>query len=95
MSKVRVIKDDLWVCNDCLYPIVSSSFNEIHFTVGTDRLVAGLTDGYLAIGDELRELSGDPCACCGTRLTGARCEVLVLAGKVGELTGSQIPSEPR
>ncbi|MEQ6918740.1 hypothetical protein [Halomonas aquatica] len=88
---VEVIDDDFMVCTDCLMIIANDDASGLDYSLDEEtegreqeirEAIAEIQreEGQIAVGDSGRddELSSSPCACCGTRLVGARHHFVIL-----------------
>ena len=78
----------IFVCDDCYMPIVNDDFTGLDFahdSLEAEELaqdirngIAQLTNdiGQLSSGNYHEEFATEPCPCCGTRLAGARHEII-------------------
>ena len=89
---VDSIDDDFMVCTDCLMIIANDDASGLDYSLGEEEaevreqeIRGAITEiqreeGQIAVGDSDRddEFSSSPCACCGTRLAGARHHCVIL-----------------
>lgn len=89
---VKIIDDAFMVCGDCLMIIANNDASGLDYFLDEDaankreeqirQAIAGVqSDGrYIAAGNSAHddEFSSLPCACCRTRLAGARHHCVVL-----------------
>ena len=95
---VDIIDDDFMVCTDCLMIIANDDASGLGYSLGEEEAEAReleireaiaeirQDEGQIAVGDSNRddEFSSSPCACCGTRLAGARHHCVILgSGREG------------
>ena len=87
-----IIDDDFMVCTDCLMIIANDDASGLDYSLGEEGAEARMREireaiediqreeGQIAVGDSDRddEFSSSPCACCGTRLAGARHHCVIL-----------------
>jgi hypothetical protein len=91
---LEVIDDDFMVCTDCLMIIANDDASGLDYSLGEEEAevreheireaIAEIQreEGQIAVGDSDKddEFSSSPCACCGTRLAGARHHCVLLGG---------------
>ena len=84
---VIVVRDDLWLCVDCLMVAVNGDASGIgdehqekRTNVGLDRLGPNLVPNFDSENDDdgIREFSACGCDCCGSRLAGTMHRFAVL-----------------
>lgn len=90
---MRVVRDDLWLCQDCLFAAVNGDFSGLDGTYSKEaserryqEIVAGLKklgphlvpDFDSEAGKGIEDFSRRTCDCCGTRLAGDRHRFAVL-----------------
>jgi hypothetical protein len=89
---LAIIDDDFMVCTDCLMIIANDDASGLDYSLGEEEaevreqeIRGAITEiqreeGQIAVGDSDRddEFSPSPCACCGTRLAGARHHCVIL-----------------
>ncbi len=90
---MRVVRDDLWLCHDCLFAAVNGDFTglDAHYqkdeserrmvaiVAGLDRLGPHLVPDFDSEkGEGVEDFSRRVCDCCGTRLAGTRHRFAVL-----------------
>src|SRR5690554_8017223 len=95
---VDSIDDDFMVCTDCLMIIANDDASGLDYALGEEEAEAReheirgaiaeiqREEGRITVGDSDRddEFSAIPCACCGTRLAGARHHCVILgSGREG------------
>lgn len=93
-----IIDDDFMVCTDCLMIIANDDASGLDYSLGEEEAEARKweirgaiaeiqrEEEQIAVGDSDRahEFSSSPCACCGTRLAGARHHCVILgSGREG------------
>jgi len=90
---MRVIRDDLQLCQDCLFAAVNGDFSGLDYhyekseadkrqreiVLGLGKLGRNLVPDFDSNTDEgIEEFSTRPCDCCGTKLHGSRHRFAVL-----------------
>ena len=84
---MRVVRDDLWLCQDCMMFAVNGDLSGIDYHYSgeeADKRAKEVTDGVAKLGPHLvsadgeREFSACRCDACGTHLAGSRHEFAVL-----------------
>ncbi|WP_445000250.1 hypothetical protein [Halomonas mongoliensis] len=89
---LAIIDDDFMVCTDCLMIIANDDASGLDYSLGEEEAevreheileaIAEIQreEGQIAVGDSGKddEFSSSPCACCGTRLAGARHHCVLL-----------------
>lgn len=95
---LAIIDDDFMVCTDCLMIIANDDASGLDYSLGEEEaevreqeIRGAITEiqreeGHIAVGDSDRgdEFSSSPCACCGSRLAGARHHCVILgSGREG------------
>ncbi|MCE0732429.1 hypothetical protein LWH48_06385 [Halomonas sp. G15] len=89
---LAIIDDDFMVCTDCLMIIANDDATGLDYSLGEDEAEAREREireaiaeiqreqGQIAVGDSDKDdvFSAGPCACCGTRLAGARHHCVIL-----------------
>jgi hypothetical protein len=89
---MRVIRDDLWLCVDCMIAAVNGDYSGLDYAYGDDaeKRAGDINDGLEALGIGLvpnfdcdtdeghREFSRCGCDCCGSGLAGEMYRFAVL-----------------
>src|SRR5690554_5571867 len=89
---LAIIDNDFMVCTDCLMIIANDDASGLDYSLGEEeaevreqeirRAITEIQreEGQIDVGDSDRdnEFSPSPCACCGTRLAGARHHCAIL-----------------
>lgn len=83
---MQVIRDDIWLCQDCLFCAVNDDVTAIEdgarvivVEAGVAALGPNLVTAFDSETDDgIKEYSRLPCDCCATRLHGSRWRFAVL-----------------
>jgi hypothetical protein len=81
---VKIIRDELGFCDDCMviaingYSDTASDEQTAASIAGIERLGVHLVPAWEEWGKGHEEFTWHPCACCGTKLGGARYDFAVL-----------------
>jgi hypothetical protein len=90
---VKVIQDDLWLCDDCLLAAANGDFTGLDYHYQgkeADRRLKAIKEGLKNLGPHLvsdfdsesgegiEEFSRSECDCCGQHLAGQRHRLAVL-----------------
>jgi len=78
---MKIIQEDLWFCQDCLFAAVNDDYSGLDYYLNEEEsekrmqvIKAGLhaLNGYLVHNDKQEDFSRFPCDCCGEKLHGER-----------------------
>lgn len=91
---MKVIRDGLWLCQDCLFCAVNDDVTAIEDgarVIAVEAGVAGLGPNLVSdfdseSGDGIRDFSSVPCDSCSTRLAGDRHRFAILGEDEGYVT---------